>query len=130
MSALPPSQMVAMRTAAAQSIEPLAMIQARWDAIHAGAAQVAGLAALSAEPGQPHHAAFPQMLAEASDAQRAVAARGIEDIEAMLRIGIVALTTVTRRGQDASAPALALWREFHHAREAVLMALLPFAKAA
>lgn len=130
MSALPPSQMAAMRTAAAQGIEPLVMLEARWGAVHAGAAEVAALAGLSPEPAAPHLAALARMLADAGQEQREVAARGIEDIEAMMRIGLVALAGVAARGKDASAPALALWREFHHAREAVLVALLPYADAA
>lgn len=130
MSALPPSQMAAMREAVADASAPLAMLEARWDAIHAGAAQVAEMAAISPEPTRTHLTAFPVMYTEAKAQQRAIAARGIEDIEAMMRIGLVALSAVTTRGQDASVPALALWREFHHAREAVLMALLPVAEAA
>ncbi|MHA7820707.1 MAG: hypothetical protein ACX930_13755 [Erythrobacter sp.] len=130
MSALPPSQMAAMRNAASEACEPVEMLEMRWNAVHATAAKVAALAAISPEPAKPHLAALPQMLAEADDEQRRLAARGIEDIEAMMRIGLVALATVDARGQDASAPALALWREFHHAREAVLVALLPFAQAA
>jgi hypothetical protein len=37
------------------------------------------------------------------------------------------LATLTARGQDTSAPALALWREFHAARASVLAALQPAA---
>ena len=127
MSALPPSQMAAMRDAASETLAPLVMLEARWEAIHVAAAEVARLAAISEEP---QHTPLGQMLAVAEEAQSSVAARGIEDIEAMMRIGLVALTAVTARGQDASAPALALWREFHHAREAVLMTLEPYAEAA
>lgn len=116
-----------MRDAASETLAPIAMLEARWEAIHAAAAEVARLAAISEEP---QHAPLEQMLAVADEAQRSVAARGVEDIEAMMRIGLVALTAVTARGQDASAPALALWREFHHAREAVLTTLEPYAEAA
>lgn len=131
MSALPPSQMAAMReTASAEAFDPIDALLIRWDAVHTQAARIAELAQISAEPVNAHSAAFPVLLAEANSWQQDIARRGIEDIDAMMRVGVSALANVTARGQDASVPALALWREFHHAREAVLMALLPHAEAA
>jgi putative intracellular protease/amidase len=50
-------------------------------------------------------------------------AQGLADIDAMLVPGLSALATLTARGQDATTPALALWREFHAARGSVLAAL-------
>ena len=38
--------------------------------------------------------------------------------------GVTALLAVSARGQDPTAAALALWREYHHAR-AALLALVP-----
>ena len=71
----------------------------------------------------------PQPLAplieNARDWQRNLAAQGLADIEAMLVPGLTALATLTARGQDTAAPALALWREFHAARSSVLAALPP-----
>ena len=48
----------------------------------------------------------------------------VSDMAAMMQPGLSALLAVSARGQDATAAALALWCEFHAAREA-LMALVP-----
>ena len=42
----------------------------------------------------------------------------------MLQPGLFALRAIAARGQDTTAPALALWREFHALRSA-LLALAP-----
>jgi len=65
------------------------------------------------------------MLDEASEWQRQMASQGIEDIDAMMRPGLTAIATITQRGADVQAPAMTLWREFHHAREAVLALVQP-----
>lgn len=70
------------------------------------------------------------MMAEATPWQRDLAKRGIEDIVALLRPGMQALTTLVERGTATEAPALALWREFHEASEAVLSVLAPHSEAA
>ncbi len=120
MSALPPEQMRAMRTAAQQAKQPLGTLAQRWEDLHGTAAQLAKIADLTPEVFDADLAAFPTLLSQANDWQQTMAWQGIEDIDAMMRPGLNALSTITARGQDASAPALALWREFHHARNAVL----------
>lgn len=122
--------MAAMRDTAVDRPGTLDAMSRQWDAIHQQADEVARLAGLSIEPCSTERAAFPILLAEAHEWQRGVVERGLEDVDAMMRLGLTALGAVTARGQDASAPALALWREFHHAREAMLFALLPQPKAA
>ena len=37
-----------------------------------------------------------------------------------MRAGVQALLAVSARGQDPTAAALSLWREYHHARAALL----------
>ncbi len=128
MSALPPKEMRAMRKTAAHASEPLSSLANRWADMHSSSAQLAKVAALAPEPFDDKLAAFPNLLEGASDWQRDMAWQGIEDIDAMMRPGLAALGTITARGQDASAPALALWREFHHAREAVLTLVQPAAQ--
>ena len=120
MSALPPKEMHAMRNAADQANQPLSSLAQRWEDLHGTAAQLAKVADLSPEEFDADLAAFPGLLRHANDWQQTMAWQGIEDIDAMMRPGLTALSTITARGQDASAPALALWREFHHARGAVL----------
>lgn len=120
MSALPPSQMRAMRSAAKQASAPINTMSQRWERLHKTSAQLASIAGLAPEEYAGDLAAFPAMLDDATEWQRTMAWQGIDDIDAMMGAGLAALATVTARGQDASAPAQALWREFHHAREAVL----------
>ena len=92
----------------------------KWQGLHAQAEELAGLAAISAEAFGAALQAFPDRIARANEWQRELAWQGIEDIDALMQPGLVALQTITARGQDASAPALALWREFYAARNAVL----------
>ena len=120
MSALPPEQMRTMRDAVSDARQPVGSLTRRWEDLHHSAAQLARAAALSPEDFDGDLAAFPAMLGEANEWQREMAWQGIEDIDAMMRPGLAALNTLTERGNDATVPALALWREFHHAREAVL----------
>lgn len=129
MSALPPKEMRALRKTAAHASKPLGSLAQRWEDLHASSAQLAKIAALSPEEFSGDIAAFPNLLGRANEWQRDLAWQGIEDIDAMMRPGLSALGTITARGQDASAPALALWREFHHARQAVLGLVQPAADA-
>ena len=114
-----------MRSTAANSSQPLGSLAQRWQDLHATSAQLAKIAALTPEAFDDKLSAFPSLLDQANDWQRDMVWQHIQDIDAMMRPGITALGTITARGQDASAPALALWREFHHAREAVLTLVQP-----
>jgi single-stranded DNA-specific DHH superfamily exonuclease len=109
--------MLEMRKIAERTAHPSGALTEGWDNLHAAAAQVAQLADLAAESATADLAA---LLNDATEWQREMVWTGIEDIAAMMRPGLTALRTITSRGQDASAPALALWREFHAARGAVL----------
>ena len=122
---MPPSDVREMRESAIQAGEPVGSLAQRWEDLHTSAAQLAKVAAISPENFDGELAAFPAMLGEASEWQRELAWQGIEDIDAMMSPGLTALQTLTARGQDASAPALTLWREFHHARQSVLGLVRP-----
>ncbi|MBI1404016.1 MAG: hypothetical protein GC147_12490 [Porphyrobacter sp.] len=123
MASLPPEPILpASDPASAPAALPGSLV-AQWEALHRQAAGLALLARIA-----PEDAAalpFAGMVAEAGQWQRTLAAQGLEDIAAMLRPGLAALATLTARGQDTAAPALALWREFHAARAAVMAALQP-----
>jgi hypothetical protein len=118
MASLPPEPILS----APPSPVATAALAAQWEALHARAAELGAMARIAPE-------AAPEPLAplieNARDWQRNLAAQGLADIEAMLAPGLAALATLTARGQDTSAPALALWREFHAARASVLAALAP-----
>ncbi|MEL7190660.1 MAG: hypothetical protein AAGK17_13995 [Pseudomonadota bacterium] len=117
MSALPPEETRAMRKVA---VKPAGSLAQRWEDLHAQAAHLAELAHLAPEPFGQDLAEVPVMLGEANEWQRELAWQTLEDIDAMMQPGMVALRTIVARGQDANAPALALWREFHAARGSVM----------
>lgn len=91
-----------------------------WAGLHRQAARLAQLAQLAPEPYTGALAAFPAQIGAASEWQRDLAWQGIDDIDAMLQPGLAALATLERRGMSTAAPALALWREFHEARGAIM----------
>lgn len=126
MSALSPEAMREMRKIAGGSDDPVSAMSRRWEALHESADRLARMAHLSPDRDAAATDAFAAMLDEATGWQREIASQGIEDIDAMLQPGMAALATLAQRGQDATAPALALWCEFHHARDAVLSAVRPY----
>jgi hypothetical protein len=99
--------------------EANAAIEEQWTVLHAQAARLALLARISPEPAQAQDA-FAALLRLARPWQRTLVLQGMDDIAAMLASGLAALITLSGRGQDTAAPALALWREFHAARGALL----------
>ena len=103
--------------------DPEALITAL-AALHGQAAALALLARIAPEPAGTG-GALTAVIAEARPWQRALAARAVADSAAMLESGLSALATLARRGQDSSAPALVLWREFHAARAAIMAVLDP-----
>ena len=119
MASLPPKPILPSRPAEPVSLTAL---REKWAAIHADAARLNAMARIGPENEQVPIAA---LLDTALDGQRALAGQALEDIAAMLAPGLAALSTLQARGQDCTAPALALWREFHAARTAVLALLRP-----
>lgn len=109
-----------MRESADAARDPLGSLTQRWKELHEQADRLAALAGLAPEAPDDAQEAFSARLCAASEWQRELAWQGIEDIDAMMRPGLAALATLTEREQETAAPALALWREFHAAREAVL----------
>ncbi len=87
-------------------------------ALHGKAATLALLVRLAPEPVEIG-GELGAVIARAAPWQRELVAQTASDCAAMLDTGLAALSTLTRRGQDTSAPALVLWREFHAARAAM-----------
>lgn len=96
----------------------------KWSALHDAAATVAVLAGMPGEEPQPDVRHFPTLIRDAESWRREAAEQGIEDLSAILEAGLSALLAVHAQGANPTAPALALWREFHAARDA-LLALVP-----
>ena len=94
----------------------------RWREVHRAGQEIAAMAALSKEPLTGELERFPEEIEAIGGARWTLAQETLSDIDAMLRPGLCALRAIAARGQDTTAPALALWREFHASRSA-LMAL-------
>lgn len=95
----------------------------QWAALHDAAAAVAVLAGLAPGQEQPTGHDFPDRIEAVGGWRLELAADLVDDLSAMMRPGVAALLAVGARGQDATAAAVTLWREFHHARSAVLALL-------
>lgn len=91
-------------------------------ALHGKASALALLARLAPEPVEIG-GELGAVIARATPWQRTLVAQTVSDCAAMLDTGLAALATLVRRGQDPSAPALVLWREFHAARAAMVSVL-------
>lgn len=128
MTALPPAQMRSMRETAMRSMRETAgcvSISDRWEELHEKAEELARLAELAPEKQVNSHDGFATRFDAATEWQQMMTLQAIDDIAAMLRPGLQAVHVVQSRGADASAAALALWREFYEARAALLVLLEP-----
>jgi hypothetical protein len=123
MNASPTDCSVASRAESSGLLAPSPM-SLQWDALHDAAAAVAAMAGLAAEKPDAQVRDFPAMIEDAGGWRFELARNGIADLSAMMRPGVTALLAVSARGQDPTAAALSLWREYHHAR-AALLGLVP-----
>lgn len=122
MAALPPEMILPRDLLVSVQDDAPEAIVTGLAALHGKAAVLTMLARIGAEPAETE-AALGALVDASSPLQRALVAQGIADCAAMLDSGLTALATLSARGQDASAPALALWREFHAARAGMLAVL-------
>ena len=67
---------------------------------------------------------FPALIKDVGGWRLELANNGVADLTAMMTPGVKALLAVAARGQDPTPAALSLWREYHHAR-AALLGLVP-----
>lgn len=111
-----PEQLKAMREALANR-RPLSK---RWRELHALGQLIAAKAQLASEPFDGPIAEFPDAILDAAPWHRELAEQALEDIDAMLQPGLTALQAIEARGHDATAPALALWREYYAARDGLM----------
>ena len=95
-------------------------IAAHWTAINKAGQEIGRFAALAPEQLDGHLADFPNAIEVAGGTRLLLARETIGDIDAMLQPGLAALRAIAERGQDTTAPAIALWREFHASRSALL----------
>ena len=104
----------------AQAAPDPAALKMRWTELHERSAAIAAKAALASEPFGGRIAAFGDAICTLSDERLVMVQRGIEDLDAITQPGLTALAAIEARGLDTTASALALWREFHAAREAIM----------
>jgi hypothetical protein len=98
----------------------VAGIASRWAAINDAGQEIGRFAALAPEQLDGKLADFPNAIETAGGTRLLLARETIGDIDAMLQPGLAALRAIAARGQDTTAPAIALWREFHASRSALL----------
>ena len=96
----------------------------QWAALQDAGAAVGALAGLASEKPTPQLRNFPALIKDCGGGRLALAERGVGDLAAIMQPGLKALLAVHARGQDPTAAALTLWREFHAGR-AALLALVP-----
>jgi hypothetical protein len=125
MNAVPPSFTAAPGAGPRAFAQPSpSATSMRWAALGDAANVVAALAGIEPERPSAEVRNFPALIRDAEAWRREQAENGVADLAAVMEPGIAALLAVNARGADATAPALALWREFHSAR-AALLALAP-----
>ncbi|NMW32731.1 hypothetical protein HKD42_11710 [Altererythrobacter sp. RZ02] len=100
----------------------------QWAALQDAGSAIATLANLAPEEPSQKTRQFPVLIKDVDGWRLELAKNQVADMTAMMQPGLAALLAVNARGQDATAAAITLWREYHAAREAVL-ALLPEAGA-
>jgi len=92
----------------------------KWSALHDAARAVSQIAGLAPETMAAGVRDFPATMRDAGGWRRELAEQGIEDISAFMEPGLSALLAVMARGGGPQPAALALWREFTGARDALL----------
>ncbi len=97
----------------------------QWSALNAAGSAIAALAQLAPESRSATVRSFPDRAAHSGGEAQQMAAIGVADLVSIMLPGLRALLAMTTGGRDATGPALALWREFHMAREAILT-LVPY----
>ena len=123
MNATPTDFAAATRHEGVAARGPSAM-SVQWAALQDAASAVATMAGLAAEKPSAQVRNFPALIKDLGGWRLELATNGVADLAAMMKPGVKALLAVAARGQDPTAAALSLWREYHHAR-AALIALVP-----
>ena len=114
-----PTDFAAARHEAPAPRGPSAM-SVQWATLQDAAAAVATMAGLAGEKPSAQVRNFPALIKDLGGWRLQLATDGVADLAAMMKPGVKALLAVAARGQDPTAAALSLWREYHHARAARL----------
>lgn len=112
-----PTDLPRTAPAAGKARQALSM---RWAALHDAAQAVAVLAGVGPEQPSPAIRNFPAQVRDIGGWKLDIAERGVDDLAAFMQPGLAALLAVNARGQNTTAPALALWHEFVAARDSLV----------
>lgn len=97
----------------------------KWTAVHEAAAAIAEMAGIAPEYRAPEIRNFPAIMRDTGGWRLRLAEQGVDDLAAILEPGLAALLALHGSGAPAGPAALALWREFHAARAALLALIQP-----
>jgi len=92
----------------------------QWSAVQDAAEAIAMMAGLAKEEPSDKCRNFAILIRDVEGWRLELAKNHVADMAAMMQPGLAALLASNARGQDATAAALTLWREYFVAREAVL----------
>jgi hypothetical protein len=92
----------------------------QWAAVQDAAEAVGMMAGLAKEEPSDKCRNFAILIRDVEGWRLELAKNHVADMTAMMQPGLTALLASNARGQDATAAALTLWREFFLARAAVL----------
>jgi hypothetical protein len=120
---MPVSRQVELELAAASALGM------KWAALHDAARVVAMLAGLETDPPGPEERDFAAMMHRVGGPRLVHAEQQVEDLSAIMEIGLKALLAVSARAGNPATAALALWQEFDSARAALLALAPPSAPA-
>lgn len=115
----------AMQSAFSDSMSTPKTLRQKWEAMHETAQLIGTMAHLAHEDYTGPIAAFPNVIVLAGTSKQELAEQGLEDLDAIVQPGLTALLAIEARGQDTTAPALALWREYHAVRQSLMALCLP-----
>ena len=120
----PPTDFAAAHRRDAPAPRGPSALSVQWTALQDAAAAVAAMAGLAPEKSSVQIGDFPAQIERVGGWRFEMVNTGVADLSAIMRPGVKALLAVAARGQDPTAAALSLWREYHHAR-AALLGLVP-----
>ncbi|SFF77859.1 hypothetical protein SAMN05518801_101453 [Novosphingobium sp. CF614] len=100
--------------------DPASALGMKWSALHDAASAVAAMAGTECAAISSDIRNFPATVRNAEGWRRTLVEQGIEDLSAIMQPAVSALLAALAHGADPRPAALALWREFVAARDALL----------
>jgi len=95
-------------------------LRLKWATLHEVAGVVGLLAGSPAEAADSTFSSFPILFRAASRKRKVFFDQGLDDLLAIMQPGIATLLTLHASRGDPAPAAMALWKEFHSARAALL----------